>query len=234
MLILDKLTSHYDSWQCQFSSQLRQGSISALIGPSGAGKSTLLGMLAGFITVDSGRLEFAGQNLLPLRPAERPITTLFQDNNLFLHLSVHDNIAIGLHPGLSLTAAQKEQVLASAQRVGLLDKLAQKPESLSGGQQQRVAIARALVRDKPLLLLDEPFSALDPALRQEMLKEVAKLAHEQGNTVLMVSHNPEDARLIADQILFVERGTIHLQGPVSLLSDSQDPFLRRYLGAPFS
>ncbi|WP_042866531.1 ATP-binding cassette domain-containing protein, partial [Aeromonas piscicola] len=196
----------------------------------GAGKSTLLGMIAGFVPVESGTLSFDGENLLPLGPAERPVTTLFQDHNLFLHLSVFDNIAIGLHPGLRLSPAQQAQVKQAAERVGLGDMLARLPEQLSGGQQQRVGLARALVRGKPLLLLDEPFSALDPALRREMLAEVARLACEQGITVLMVSHNPEDAQLIADQVLFVDEGRIALQGTPDILQNSDHPGLLRYLG----
>ncbi|MCS3457722.1 thiamine transport system ATP-binding protein [Aeromonas sp. BIGb0405] len=230
MLIIDELVTSYPDWRVSFSARLAPGQITALIGPSGAGKSTLLGMIAGFVPVESGALTFCDEDLLPLGPAARPVTTLFQDHNLFLHLSVFDNIAIGLHPGLRLNPAQRQQVTDAARRVGLGEMLTRLPEQLSGGQQQRVGLARALVRGKPLLLLDEPFSALDPALRREMLAEVAGLAREQNITVLMVSHNPEDAELIADQLLFVDEGRIALQGLPSLLRDSDHPGLRRYLG----
>ncbi|MDO2948468.1 thiamine ABC transporter ATP-binding protein [Aeromonas simiae] len=230
MLILDKLTARYPEWSVTFTTQIAQGEIVALIGRSGAGKSTLLGMLAGFVPVTSGVLSFAGQDLLPLRPALRPITTLFQDHNLFLHLSVYDNIAIGLHPGLRLTPSQQQQVQQAATRVGLGDMQDRLPEQLSGGQQQRVALARALVRDRPLLLLDEPFSALDPALRREMLAEVALLARSRGTTVLMVSHNPEDAELIADRLLFIHEGGIAFDGSPSELAKPTLPALAAYLG----
>ncbi|UBO73381.1 thiamine ABC transporter ATP-binding protein [Aeromonas rivuli] len=230
MLIIDELVTSYPDWRVSFSARLAPGQITALIGPSGAGKSTLLGMIAGFVPVESGALTFCDEDLLPLGPAARPVTTLFQDHNLFLHLSVFDNIAIGLHPGLRLNPAQRQQVTDAARRVGLGEMLTRLPEQLSGGQQQRVGLARALVRGKPLLLLDEPFSALDPALRREMLAEVAGLAREQNITVLMVSHNPEDAELIADQLLFVDEGRIALQGLPCLLRDSDHPGLRRYLG----
>ncbi|MFQ2921193.1 thiamine ABC transporter ATP-binding protein [Aeromonas allosaccharophila] len=230
MLNIDTLVTSYPDWRVSFSATLPKGEITALIGPSGAGKSTLLGMIAGFVPVESGSLSFDGEDLLPLGPAERPVTTLFQDHNLFLHLSVFDNIAIGLHPGLRLSAAQRAQVIDAAGRVGLGEMLNRQPEQLSGGQQQRVGLARALVRGKPLLLLDEPFSALDPALRREMLAEVARLACEQGITVLMVSHNPEDAQLIADQVLFVDEGRIALQGKPDILQHSNHPGLLRYLG----
>ncbi|MGL6325517.1 thiamine ABC transporter ATP-binding protein [Aeromonas rivipollensis] len=223
MLNIDELVTSYPDWRVSFSATLPRGEITALIGPSGAGKSTLLGMIAGFVPVESGRLSFDGVDLLPLGPAERPVTTLFQDHNLFLHLSVFDNIAIGLHPGLRLSPAQREQVKQGAERVGLGDMLTRLPEQLSGGQQQRVGLARALVRGKPLLLLDEPFSALDPALRREMLAEVARLACEQGITVLMVSHNPEDAQLIADQVLFVDEGRIALQANPTYCKTASTP-----------
>ena len=230
MLVIEELVTSYPDWQVTFSATLPKGEITALIGPSGAGKSTLLGMIAGFVPVESGTLAFDGQDLLPLGPAERPVTTLFQDHNLFLHLSVFDNIAIGLHPGLRLNPAQKRQVQEAADKVGLGEMLTRLPEQLSGGQQQRVGLARALVRGRPLLLLDEPFSALDPALRREMLAEVARLACEQGITVLMVSHNPEDAQLIADQVLFIDAGRIALQGKPDILHSSDHPGLLRYLG----
>ncbi|WP_421272269.1 thiamine ABC transporter ATP-binding protein [Aeromonas taiwanensis] len=232
MLNIDRLVTSYPDWRVDFTATLARGEITALIGPSGAGKSTLLGMIAGFVPVESGTLTFDGQDLMPLGPAERPVTTLFQDHNLFLHLSVFDNIAIGLHPGLRLNAAQRDQVNEAAERVGLGAMLMRLPDQLSGGQQQRVGLARALVRGKPLLLLDEPFSALDPALRREMLAEVARLACEQGITVLMVSHNPEDAQLIADQVLFIDEGCIALQGKPEILQSSDHPGLLRYLGRP--
>ncbi|MGS3182519.1 thiamine ABC transporter ATP-binding protein [Aeromonas taiwanensis] len=232
MLNIDRLVTSYPDWRVDFTATLARGEITALIGPSGAGKSTLLGMIAGFVPVESGTLTFDGQDLMPLGPAERPVTTLFQDHNLFLHLSVFDNIAIGLHPGLRLSAAQRNQVNEAAERVGLGAMLMRLPDQLSGGQQQRVGLARALVRGKPLLLLDEPFSALDPALRREMLAEVARLACEQGITVLMVSHNPEDAQLIADQVLFIDEGCIALQGKPEILQSSDHPGLLRYLGRP--
>lgn len=232
MLNIDRLVTSYPDWRVDFTATLARGEITALIGPSGAGKSTLLGMIAGFVPVESGTLTFDGQDLMPLGPAERPVTTLFQDHNLFLHLSVFDNIAIGLHPGLRLSAAQRNQVNEAAERVGLGAMLMRLPDQLSGGQQQRVGLARALVRGKPLLLLDEPFSALDPALRREMLAEVARLACEQGITVLMVSHNPEDAQLIADQVLFIDEGCIALQGKPEILQSSAHAGLLRYLGRP--
>ena len=230
MLVIEELVTSYPDWQVTFSATLPKGEITALIGPSGAGKSTLLGMIAGFVPVESGTLTFDGQDLLSLGPAERPVTTLFQDHNLFLHLSVFDNIAIGLHPGLRLNPAQKRLVQEAADKVGLGEMLTRLPEQLSGGQQQRVGLARALVRGRPLLLLDEPFSALDPALRREMLAEVTPLACEQGITVLMVSHNPEDAQLIADQVLFIDAGRIALQGKPDILHSSDHPGLLRYLG----
>lgn len=142
MLNIDQLVTSYPDWRVSFSATLPKGEITALIGPSGAGKSTLLGMIAGFVPVESGTLDFDGEDMLPLGPAARPVTTLFQDHNLFLHLSVFDNIAIGLHPGLRLNAAQRAQVKDAASRVGLGEMLTRLPEQLSGGQQQRVGLAR--------------------------------------------------------------------------------------------
>lgn len=217
MLNIDQLVTSYPDWRVSFSATLPKGEITALIGPSGAGKSTLLGMIAGFVPVESGTLDFDGEDLLPLGPAARPVTTLFQDHNLFLHLSVFDNIAIGLHPGLRLNTAQRAQVKDAASRVGLGKMLTRLPEQLSGGQQQRVGLARALVRGKPLLLLDEPFSALDPALRQEMLSLVADVCEQQQLTLLMVSHSVEDAARIAPRSMVVAEGRIVWDGATAEL-----------------
>lgn len=222
---------HQESMTLSFDLNVDKGDILAVIGPSGAGKSTLLAMIAGFLKPDSGELYIDGEKIDRQSPAERPLSILFQDHNLFPHLSVFDNIALGIHPGLKLSAAEKVQVQTAAQRVGIGPYLDRLPEQLSGGQKQRVALARCLVRHRPLLLLDEPFSALDPALRQEMLDLVAGLAKEAGITVLMITHSPDDAMKIADHCAFVDQGRIQVCGPTQqVLSEASDDGLRKYLG----
>ena len=152
----------------------------ALIGPSGGGKTTLLHAIAGFARPIAGTLVFDGYDLLPLGP-ERPLTLLFQEHNLFPHLSAAQNVGIGISPNLRLNAAQTAAVAGALARVGLPGLGNRMPAELSGGQRQRVALARALVRDRPLMLLDEPFSALDPGLRRDMIGLVDALRREQGS-----------------------------------------------------
>jgi thiamine transport system ATP-binding protein len=138
----------------------------ALVGASGAGKTTLLNTLAGFVSPTSGKLLWQGQDLLPQLPAQRPFTSLFQEHNLFAHLDLFTNVGLGIDPGLRLTANQRQAVEEALTQVGLAGMGKRLPGSLSGGQRQRAALARALVRRQPWLLLDEPFSALDPGLRK--------------------------------------------------------------------
>lgn len=230
MLTLNKLSAHYPEQSQCFSLTAAPGTITALIGPSGAGKSTLLAMLGGFAKTDSGSLSLDGVDLLPLSPAERPMTTLFQDNNLFWHMSVQQNIAIGLDPGLRLSVEQQQQVHQVAARLGIEHLLQRKPAQLSGGQQQRVGLARCLVRNRPVLLLDEPFSALDPALRFELLQLLREQTDRQHLIVLLVTHHPEEAARVADRIAYVHDGQILEQGDSKLLSTPRTAELKAYLG----
>ncbi len=202
----------------------------AVIGPSGAGKSTFLGALCGFVPLRAGRLFWEGQEITDQDPGRRPMTMLFQDNNLFPHLTVLQNVGLGIRPDLRLNTAEKTQVEAALSRVGLADQMIKKPGALSGGQQSRVALARVLVQARPLLLLDEPFAALGPALRNEMLDLVQDLVAETGATLIMVTHAPDDVRRIADQVIFVGSGRAEAPKPAAELMDNPPPELRAYLG----
>ena len=165
----------------------------AVIGESGAGKSTLLNLIAGFEFPHQGEIWLNDKNHTRSAPYERPVSMLFQENNLFPHLTVQQNLALGLKPSLKLTALEREKIEQVACSVGLGDYLQRLPNSLSGGQKQRVALARCLLRDKPILLLDEPFSALDQKLRVEMLVLIAKLCDEKHLTLLLVTHQPTNS-----------------------------------------
>lgn len=179
--------------------------------PSGAGKSTPLNLIAGFLTPASGSLTIDGVDHTTTPPSRRPVSMLFQENNLFSHLTVAQNIGLGLNPGLKLNAAQQEKMHAIARQMGIDNLMARLPGELSGGQRQRVALARCLVREQPILLLDEPFSALDPALR----RDVDAGEHEPPAakmTLLMVSHSVEDAARIATRSVVVADGRIARQG----------------------
>ncbi|REC57732.1 ATP-binding cassette domain-containing protein [Rhodosalinus sediminis] len=230
MLELEDLRAGHGDFRLAAEWHLPAGRIAAVIGPSGGGKSTLLDAIAGFLAPEAGRVLWHGRDLGPLAPGERPVAMLFQDNNLFPHLTAAENVALALTPKRRLTAAQRAEVEAALARVGLEGFGARRPAELSGGQQGRVALARVLLQRKPLLLLDEPFSALGPAQRGEMLDLVAELARETGATVLMVSHAPEDARRIADAVVLVAEGRAQAPEPTERLFADPPPALRAYLG----
>ncbi|MFB5173675.1 thiamine ABC transporter ATP-binding protein ThiQ [Erwinia amylovora] len=217
MLSLTNLTYLYHLLPMRFTFSARAGERLAILGPSGAGKSTLLSLIAGFLAAKSGDLWLNGGDHRATAPAQRPVSMLFQENNLFPHLTVAQNIGLGLHPGLKLNHQQKHQLQDIAQRVGLTEQLSRLPHQLSGGQRQRAALARCLVRQQPILLLDEPFSALDPALRQEMLQLVDEVCGERDITLLMVSHSIEDAARISARSLLIVDGRVYWDGSTARL-----------------
>ncbi|KJO59751.1 thiamine ABC transporter ATP-binding protein [Klebsiella aerogenes] len=212
MLKLNDVTWLYQHLPMRFTLSVERGERIAVLGPSGAGKSTLLNLIAGFLPPASGSLLIDGEKHNATPPAQRPVSMLFQENNLFNHLTVRQNIGLGIHPGLKLNREQCAQVTAIAEQMGMDTLLDRLPGKLSGGQRQRAALARCLVRQQPVLLLDEPFSALDPALRQEMLTLVADVCQRQQLTLLMVSHSVEDAARIAPRSIVVAEGRIAWDG----------------------
>lgn len=221
MLKLTDITWLYHHLPMRFTLSVARGEQVAVLGPSGAGKSTLLNLIAGFLTPASGTIMIEGQDHTTTPPSRRPVSMLFQENNLFSHLNVQQNIGLGLNPGLKLNAAQREKLHHIARQMGLENLLERLPGELSGGQRQRVALARCLVREQPVLLLDEPFSALDPALRQEMLTLVGDVCRDQQLTLLMVSHSVEDAARIASRSIVVADGRIAWQGKTDELLSGQ-------------
>ena len=212
MLKLNDVTWLYQHLPMRFTLSVERGERIAVLGPSGAGKSTLLNLIAGFLPPASGSLLIDGEKHNATPPAQRPVSMLFQENNLFNHLTVRQNIGLGIHPGLKLNREQRAQVTAIAGQMGMDTLLDRLPGELSGGQRQRAALARCLVRQQPVLLLDEPLSALDPALRQEMLTLVADVCQRQQLTLLMVSHSVEDAARIAPRSIVVAEGRIAWDG----------------------
>lgn len=230
-LVLDQLTVTYPDFTGDYSATIATGAVAAVVGPSGGGKTTLLHAIAGFEPVTAGRVSLNGRDLTGLAPGDRPVAILFQDNNLFAHLSARANVGLGLRPGLRLGPAEWAQVDAALMAVELGAEAERRPAELSGGQRQRVALARALVMARPLLLLDEPFGALDPGLRKGMIRLVERLARQRGLTVLMTIHTPEDIRAIADQVLFVADGRIADQGaPDEVLRPARSPGMAAFLG----
>lgn len=230
MIALDAVRFRYEDMVMDFTLAVPRDCLMAIIGPSGAGKSTLLGLIAGFEAPLSGTLRIAGRDMAGIAPADRPVSMVFQDNNSFAHLTVRDNVGLGLSPHLRLDAAGRAEVATALERVGLEGLAERRPGELSGGERQRIAIARALVRRKPVLLLDEPFTALGPALRREMLDLIVAIQRERGLTVLMVTHQPEDARQAAQRIAFVNAGRVsHVMETARFFATDAPPDIAAYL-----
>ncbi|MFW2541321.1 ATP-binding cassette domain-containing protein [Primorskyibacter sp. 2E107] len=204
----------------------------AVIGPSGAGKSTLLDVIAGFRAPQAGALRWQGTDIGALPPQARPVSMLFQDQNLFPHLTLERNLGLALRPdGGRLSAAQAGLVADALRRMGLDDLGGRRPGALSGGQQARGALARVLLQARPIILLDEPFAALGPALRTEMLEEVEAVAGAAEALVLLVSHDPSDARRFAQEVVYVDEGRVHAPVDTQSLFANPPEALRAYLGS---
>ncbi|MBR2689873.1 MAG: thiamine ABC transporter ATP-binding protein [Aquamicrobium sp.] len=231
-LHLDRTTFSYGEVGLAFDVEFPAGRITAVMGPSGSGKSTLLNLVAGFETPRSGRVLIGGRDFSGASPSERPVSMVFQENNLFAHLDVFRNVGLGISPSLALTATHRASIADALARTGLAGKDKRLPRELSGGERQRVALARALVRDRPVLLLDEPFASLGPALREDMLDLVAAVQAERKMTTLFVTHQPQDARRIAAHVVFLENGTVAASGGAGDFFSTNGPAaFRRYAGA---
>ncbi|MEJ6404771.1 thiamine ABC transporter ATP-binding protein [Yoonia sp. 2307UL14-13] len=204
--------------------------ITALVGPSGAGKSTLLAALAGFLAPAEGRILYEDKDLTQLSPGSRPISILFQDHNLFPHLTIAQNVGLAIAPRLRLGVADQARVSEVLTRVGLEGMESRRPAALSGGQQSRAALARVLLADRPVVLLDEPFAALGPALRRDMLDLVKDTLTGAGRTVIMVTHDPADARRVADETVLVADGRAAPPLATETLFATPPPALAAYLG----
>ena len=230
MLELQNLSVTLGDFHLHADLAIDAGACVAIIGASGSGKSTLLALIAGFLAPDRGKVRWRGQDITATPPGKRPVSVLFQDQNLFPHLTAAQNVGLGLRPDLRLSHGQRVRVSQVLAEVGLEGMEDRKPASLSGGQQSRVALARVLLRARPVLLLDEPFAALGPALKSEMLDLLARIAGETNATVLMVSHDPADARRFAPQTIVIEDGHAQPPQPTAPLLDNPPPGLRAYLG----
>ena len=230
MLTLDGLQVEQDGFHLSADWSVAKGARVAIIGPSGAGKSTLLAAIAGFVPLRSGRVLVDGRDVTGLAPAKRNVSLLFQDHNLFAHLSVANNVGLGLSPTLLLDAAGWAQVEDALATVGLSGLGARKPATLSGGQQSRAALARVLLMSRPVVLMDEPFSALGPALRTEMLELVKLTLGKSGATLLLVTHDPQDARRLQGGTVLMDQGVAMPPVDTAELFANPPGALRDYLG----
>ncbi|MFN8519763.1 MAG: ABC transporter ATP-binding protein [Chloroflexota bacterium] len=204
----------------------------ALLGPSGCGKTTLLRILAGFEHPDSGGVTLGGADLLALPPERRPINLMFQSYALFPHMSVERNVAYGLEREGRPRDEVRARVAEVLRTVGIAETAARRPSQLSGGQRQRVALARAIVKRPRLLLLDEPLSALDRKVREEMQLELKRLQHEVGITFVIVTHDQEEAMSMADRIAVLQLGHLEqLDAPVDLYERPASLFVARFIGS---
>lgn len=186
--------------------------IVAVNGPSGAGKSTLLHLIAGFEVPQSGQVIMNGEEVTQTKPGKRPTSLVFQDHNLFAHLDVFTNVALGISPSLTLGRTDKFRISEALDAVGLSGFEERMPQQLSGGEKQRAAFARVLVRNRPFLLLDEAFSSLDEALRESMGELLKRLQQENGLMVLMISHDRREIRRLADRVIEIRDGRNIFEG----------------------
>ncbi len=231
-LQMQNVAFSYGSNGFAFDISVAPGEIVAIAGPSGSGKSTLLNLIAGFEIPSAGRVLAGGVDITSLPPGERPVSMLFQENNLFGHLSVLDNVLLGVAPNLRASEEQIAAALQALAKTGLEGKEKRLPSELSGGERQRAALARALIRRRPILLLDEPFASLGPALRQQMLELVRSLHEETAMTILFVSHHPEDLAGIADSYFFLFNGTVSASGRAAEMTGADAPeIVRAYLAS---
>jgi sulfate transport system ATP-binding protein len=208
-----------------------QGGLTALLGPSGSGKSTLLRIIAGLEQPDHGLVRIAGHDVTNARPQDRGIGFVFQHYAAFAHMSVFDNVAFGLKIRKRKPAEVRAKVEELLALVGLTQWSGQRPHQLSGGQRQRMALARALAVEPQVLLLDEPFGALDANVRAELRRWLRRLHDEQGVTTVLVTHDQEEAMEVADTIAVMNKARIEQVGaPREVYDNPASPFVMGFLG----
>ena len=208
MLKVKKLKYKFDNTTFEFNFDLNSNDIVGVIGKSGSGKTTLFNLLAGFLKPNDGSIFLNDNDITYLKPPIRNISILFQDHNNFNHLTIFENIILGIDPDMKLTQNNLKIVKNIMKKVSLNIDLRKKVSDLSGGEQQRVSIARSLLRKKPLLLLDEPFNSLDPGLRKTLYEDVKMMSLNNRLMTLISSHLIEELKNVTDKFLFINKGKI--------------------------
>jgi len=209
MLKIDKLTCSFGSFNTNFNLKISNSGIVGVVGRSGSGKSTLLNLIAGFIDPQSGKIIYNDSNLNDLEPSQRDLSILFQNFNNFDHLTIFENIILGIDPQMRKTTDNLRIVRDILKKLSINLDLETKLNLLSGGEQQRISIARCLIRKKSLLLLDEPFNSLDPGLRNNLYKDVVSMAKKTPNQLTLISsHLIEELKKITNSFIFLHKGRI--------------------------
>jgi len=209
MLKIDKLTCSFGSFDTNFNLKILTTGIVGVVGRSGSGKSTLLNLIAGFIEPQSGKIIYKDSNLNELEPSQRDLSILFQNFNNFDHLSIFENIILGIDPQMRKTSDNLRIVRDILKKLSINLDIETKLNLLSGGEQQRVSIARCLIRKKSLLLLDEPFNSLDPGLRNNLYKDVLSMAKKTPNQLTLISsHLIEELKKVTNSFVFLHKGRI--------------------------
>ena len=232
-IAVHNISKRFGSFQAldNVSLHVRSGSLTALLGPSGSGKTTLLRIIAGLESADAGTVHHADEDVTHVQPRERNVGFVFQHYALFRHMSVFENIAFGMRVRKMPRAEVQERVHELLRLVRLEGLERRFPSQLSGGQRQRVALARALAVQPRVLLLDEPFGALDAKVRQELRQWLRRLHEEIHLTTLFVTHDQEEAFEVADQVVVMHRGRIEQTGsPQQVFDHPANPFVMDFLG----
>ena len=232
-IILDQVTKIYGPQVVvkDISLEIEQGELFVLLGPSGSGKSTLLRMIAGLASLDSGRIELNGRDVTHLPPQKRGTGFVFQNYSLFQQMTVAQNIAFGLEIQRVPRAQRDQRVRELLELIGLSDMGRRLPSQLSGGQQQRVAVARALAQQPDVLLLDEPFGALDVKIRSQLRQNLREIQQRLNVTAILVTHDQEEAFELADRIGVIDGGHLLEVGtPDQLYRYPQHRFTATFLG----
>ena len=210
---------------------VHEGELVTLLGPSGCGKTTILRTIGGFNDLTEGDITIDGKSIITLPPEKRPTSMVFQSYNLWPHMTVHDNLEFGLKLKKIPKAEREERIAHGLELVKMTGFEKKYPNQMSGGQQQRIAIARSLLLEPQVLLLDEPFSALDAKIRLQMREELRKIQTDLNITVVFVTHDQEEAMMLSDRIIVMSKGHIEQQGsPLDIYYHPATKFVASFIG----
>ena len=233
LLRLERVNKSFDGRQIleDLDLTIHENEFVTLLGPSGCGKTTILRLIGGFEMPDSGKIWFDGQDITRLQPEKRQVNTVFQKYSLFSHMDVAENIAFGLKLKGKSESYIKDKIKYALKLVNLDGYEHARVTQMSGGQQQRIAIARAIVNEPKVLLLDEPLSALDLKLRQNMQRELVKIKRELGITFVFVTHDQEEALSMSDTVVVMNQGWIQQIGtPENVYNEPENAFVADFIG----